>query len=358
MLRILICPLNWGLGHVTRCRPIIDLLTSRGHEVHLAGDGPSLQILKTNYPNHQVHKLAPLNISYGSNFWTRLMIQVPALIQWMIKDKIRVRQLHRLFHFDVIISDSRPGCILNSTITIFLINQPSPIIPFWGIRWLIKQVLRKGFKQFDRIWIPDLQGEASLSGKLIELPFSIRVRRIGFLSALEKYNTMETPEKRGRILAIVSGPEPTRSDFERDLRQKLENQDAFIAGGRPDVFTDSAGYSSFLDAPELAKQISQAEYIICRAGYSTLMDLAAYRKKLILVPTPGQTEQEYLARLLQDKNQGTIWNIHQKSWETVQSETDGKLHFHSQNDPTLLMHAVKEMEQLAQKSAVSRKKEN
>jgi len=357
MLRILICPLNWGLGHATRCRPVIDLLTSRGHHVHLAGDGPSLQILKTNYPNHQVHKLAPLNISYGSSFWGRLILQVPALIQWMIKDKVLVRQLHRLFHFDVIISDSRPGCIINSAVTVFIINQPSPIIPFWGIRWTIQQVLRIGFKQFDRIWIPDLQGEDSLSGKLIELPLSIQARRIGFLSALEKYKTPEIREIKGRILAIVSGPEPTRSEFERDLRRKLENLDALIAGGRPDLTATNPGYSSFIDAPELAQQISQAEYIICRAGYSTLMDLAAYRKKLVLVPTPGQTEQEYLARLLQDKNQGTIWNIRQTSWETIQSEADGKYPFHLQNDPALLIEAVKEMEQLALKSAVVRKKE-
>ncbi len=344
MLRVLICPLNWGLGHATRCRPIIDLLTARGHEVHLAGDGLSIQILKTNYPAYPVHSLAPLNIQYGTDFWARLMVQIPTLIFWVVKDKIEINRLQKLFQFDLIISDSRPGCTVSGVSSVFIINQPSPIIPIQVVQWLVHRVLRRWYKRIDRLWIPDQEGDINLSGKLIELPSSVPTKRIGFLSVLENEFSEAIQTNPGKIVAIVSGPEPARSDFERALLYCLANQDALIVGGRPDLSIQTKGYSSFMDAMELAKQINEAEYIICRAGYSTLMDLAAYHKKLVLVPTPGQTEQLYLARQIQDKKQGIIWDMHQVTWKTIRSEADQMFPFYIKNDPLLLVHAIEEVE--------------
>ena len=345
-MRVLICPLNWGLGHATRCRSIIDTLIARGHDVHLAGDGISMQILQASYPAIKFHTLAPLNIQYGKGFWTRLMIQIPKLSFWLVKDKIKINRLQKLFCFDLIISDSRPGCVISGVHSVFIINQPSPINPVRIVQWLVHRVLIYLYKRFDRLWIPDLEGDLNLSGKLIDLPSSVSAKRIGFLSVLEKEFSTSIRTKPGKIVAIVSGPEPARSEFEKSLLYHLKNLDALIIGGRPDLTKHTNNYTSFMEAEQLAKQINAAEYIICRGGYSTLMDLASSYKKLILVPTPGQTEQLYLARRIQDKKQGIIWDINQITWENIKVEADKMFPFHFKNDPGLLIRAIGEIERL------------
>lgn len=350
MSRILICPLNWGLGHATRCRPVIDLLIDRGHEVHLAGDGPSLLLLKKTYPGLPSHPLSSLHIVYGINFWTTLIRQVPLLIKWMYGDRRLIRQLQQEFQFDVIFSDSRPGARCRKVVNIFMINQPSPIIPFKGMEWLVHHGLYRLYRAFFCLWIPDLPGKSALSGRLARLPQSIPNRRIGFLSTLEQYKLKDSKIKPGRILAIVSGPEPSRSDFEQDLLSQLADEDALVVGGKPGQAEQRVGYTAFLDARELALEINQAEYVICRAGYSTLMDLACFNKRLILVPTPGQTEQEYLARTLQERGQGTEWKIKQDSWKSIRSQADLTNPFYLSNDHNLLIQAVEELEQVISKN--------
>jgi len=349
MLRILICPLNWGLGHATRCRPVIEILLTRGHEIHLAGDGLSLQVLKNNYPVLRFHELASLKIIYGLKFWTTLIRQIPRLMYWMIQDKIKIQRLHQSFQFDLVISDSRPGCWVNGIPNIFLINQPSPIIPYPLFRGVIYRLLISLYRKFDIIWIPDQEGKFNLSGKLIELPLSIKSKRIGFLSQLENDPVSTQPMIPHRILAIVSGPEPMRTEFELDLIKRLKNKDRLIVCGRPDQKIKEPDYISYLDAAALKDEISKAEYIVCRAGYSTLMDLASFQKKLVLVPTPGQTEQIYLAEHIKDKRQGTIWNIKEEEWEIVQSRADLMDPFHWKNDYSLLAKAVEDIESHCQK---------
>jgi UDP-N-acetylglucosamine transferase subunit ALG13 len=127
---------------------------------------------------------------------------------------------------------------------------------------------------------------------------------IGIQSRFEKQEI----KKKYDFLAIVSGPEPQRSILENGLVKALQNrkEKSLIVLGKPEINTinqiGNLTIKSHLDAKDLNTAISQSELIICRSGYSTVMDLAKLDKKAILIPTPGQTEQEYLANYYMSKN--------------------------------------------------------
>lgn len=349
ILRILICPLNWGLGHATRSRPIIEQFIEKGHEVHLGGDGVSMEVLKNYYPKLPIHNLAQLNIQYGSSFWISLLKQLPQLFRWWNMDQKIIGHLYKQYHFDLIISDSRPGCHYHETNNILVISQLSPRLPNQLLTWSAHRLFQSIFKPFNEIWIPDQTKELTLSGQLIVFPFHIPSRRIGFLSKLEKSEGEVSSTIAGRVLAIVSGPEPLRTRFEKDLVEQLKNENALITGGRPYLKYQTSNYISYLDATALKEEINKAEYIICRSGYSTLMDLASYGKKIILVPTPGQSEQIYLANHLQSKKQGIIWDMNKLNWTQIKTRVNQIDPFYLKNDSSLLIKAVSEIEKLLQK---------
>lgn len=350
-LRILIGVLNWGLGHATRCQPVIDECCRRGHEVHLASDGLAALVLEKNNPGLRLHRLAPLEIKYGSWFWLKLISQSIKLFNWFWKDRMETRRLRHLYDYDLILSDSRPACRIPGVPAILIINQPSPEVPGRWMRGLTHRLLWSMFRRFEEIWIPDLPGENNLSGKLIQLPAHFKKTFVGLLSRINPPPPGSIDPVAGRILAILSGPEPARTEFERELIQRLDGHDYRIAGGRPDRQSHSDRYLSYMDANGLAVEISKAQYLICRSGYSSLMDLAQFEKKLILVPTPGQSEQEYLAERLKTKGMAVIWNMKQQSLEMILNQAGQNLPFHLENEPGLLPSALRKWEDYCQKKS-------
>ncbi len=339
-MKILVCPLNWGLGHATRSGKLIESLMRMGHEVHIGSDGLAAMTLQKAFPLVPIHVLAPLNIQYGKWFWFTLLRQTFHLISWHHQDRVKIKELHKKHRFDLIISDSRLGARSQDVKSIVLIHQCSPIVPYGFIlhRWLWHQL-----KRFDKIWIPDLPNQI-LSGSLSHLPDSIHRLYIGYLSRISQYfNPSKAKSSSNKILAIVSGPEPSRTEFENKLKKVLKFNDVMIAGGRPDLThqdQDHHQYSSYLDAESMALEIEKAEYVICRAGYSTLMELASFRKKLIMVPTPGQAEQHYLAKRIEIMNMGVIWNMEKQEWSQIKSQVDKKNEFSIENQPELLERAI------------------
>ena len=349
-LRILICPLHWGLGHAARCRSIIDYFVDRGHEVHVASDGLAFDFLRLHHPQLPAHRLAPLEIRYGRLFWYKLFTQSFYVFKWMVKDKIRLKELQAEFGFDLILSDSRPACRLKGVASVLLIHQAKPILPWKILGKVVQLVMKNWMSRFDRIWIPDIEVNGGLSGNLGNLTSSIQERKIGFLTKIIPSEAESPTQYQCDILAVVSGPEPMRTRFEHSLRVSLRLADKLMmVGGRPDLAAQSNGYLSFVNQSTLTGYISVAQYIICRAGYSTLMDLAAWSKKLILVPTPGQTEQWYLARRLVDLDMAVIWDIEKEDWELVKERVDQCQRFHLDNNQDLLMHAVADIEQYCEK---------
>lgn len=319
-LNILICPLNWGLGHATRCASIIKKLSDLGHIVTIASDGDALVVLKREFPGMECKALAPLNILYSKYFFPGLLWQSIKIIDWMQKDRKMLHQIFKENSYDVIISDSRPLMYSSKIKSIFIINQPNPFIPWYYGSMMIKPMLNRIYKKFHEIWIPDIKGINSLGGELINISSHKNIKHIGWISRLKIHNNIS--EIPGKILAVISGPEPARSDFQQKLDLNLPEELVTLIGGVVNKLETGGRYISYLEPNELSNQIETAEYIISRGGYSSLMDLAFSNKKLILVPTPGQTEQEYLARRLVEKNYAVIWNLEMESWEDVRSKSD------------------------------------
>jgi len=322
--RILVAPLNWGLGHATRCIPIIQELQKQGAEVILASDGRALELLKKEFPNLPIFELPPYNIRYPfSSMIFSVGLQFPKIIKAIWKENRAIQHLVEKEKIDVIISDNRFGCFSKKAKTVFLTHQLTIKMPF---SWLEKPVRLGNFfwiRKFDELWIPDFAGEENLSGELSHLPTpkgelkhdkgtnsllevgGKKIKYIGALSRMKKYDAT----KKYDAIFILSGPEPQRTFLEKKILEQIEllkGKFLIVQGKteRKETFQLKPNIKiiSFLIANELTQAILESELIVSRSGYSTLMDLFFLQKKALLIPTPGQTEQEYLAERFQKKN--------------------------------------------------------
>ena len=160
--------------------------------------------------------------------------------------------------------------------------------------------------EFTECWVPDNEGAVNLAGRLShpKTKPSVPVKYIGPLS---RFQNSDGEEK--HLLILLSGPEPQRSLLEELLTGQLRDYQKPVVlvrglpggSGTPDLSTNISVFDH-LPAEELNKKIAESFMIISRCGYSTVMDLAAVKKKSILIPTPAQTEQEYLAKHLMKNN--------------------------------------------------------
>ncbi len=304
---ILIAPLNWGLGHATRCMPIIDELQRQGARVIIASDGRALRLLEKEYPDLLTLELPPYNIRYGtgSMVWN-MAWQMPKILRAIWREQRAVEKIIREYQVDALISDNRFGCWSASISSVFLTHQIHLKVPtLLGLGTFAKWNNRRLIQRYDECWIPDVEGEPNLSGTLSHGRTLPNTRYVGVLSRMEK---MEV-EKRYDIIAVLSGPEPQRTFFEEKIIEQLEklSYSALIVKGKTDSDTRSQNNRihtvAYLTKNDLNEAMLASDIVITRSGYSTLMDLAALQKRqVILVPTPGQTEQEYLAERFHEQN--------------------------------------------------------
>ena len=311
---VLIAPLDWGLGHATRCIPIIAALQALGYRVTIATDGPHEIILREAFPGLDFLTLKGYGIRYSKKaegFTIKMLVQIPRILYNIFREFWWLHKTSRQQHFDLIISDNRLGFFHFKTPSIFITHQLNLQTPFVWTTHLLQWMQYAWFKLFyAMVWVPDMQGDQSLSGILgnpTRKP-STPLWYMNLLSRLQEFATNTSVEKPANLfLAIVSGPEPQRSIFQELVwREGNQMQVPFqiIAGtaNLPDNKAVSATGSIIphLGGPALAQAIQNCSYIISRGGYTSLMELIPFGKKLILVPTPGQTEQEYLARRWQE----------------------------------------------------------
>lgn len=309
--RVLVAPLDWGLGHASRCIPLIQELSAQGCEVWLAAEGPTATILKTEFPGLVLVELSGYHINYSvsaKGFIWRIISQIPKIRASISYENKWLKKQLTLHDFDAIISDNRFGLHTRHRPCIFITHQLTIKSPFG--RWSERILQRWNYGHINRFtgcWVPDFPGENNISGQLshpAKKP-SIPLKYIGCLSRFIKN---DTAEKKGHIIIILSGPEPQRRILENKLIDELirYNGTADVIRGLPssDTILPSTNHLRFynhLPADELNKKMTEAEFVISRTGYSTVMDIIQLQKKSILIPTPGQTEQEYLARYLQQR---------------------------------------------------------
>ena len=301
--RILVAPLDWGIGHATRCIPIINALISSNFEVILAADSRPLHLLSTEFPQLEMIRFEGYNIKYSKYLPMSLsmIFQIPKLLWNIKKENNALKEIIKEYRIDGVISDNRFGLYSSKSPCVFITHQLEIQTPSFSdsIRNFNYQYINK----YNACWVMDDE-KMNLAGNLSK-PDSLpnNTHYIGIQSRFEKQEI----KKKYDFLAIVSGPEPQRTILEKGIIKALQDrkEKSLIVLGKPELNTNNKignlTIKSHLDAKKLNTAISQSELIICRSGYSTVMDLAKLGGKAIFIPTPGQTEQEYLAENFMSK---------------------------------------------------------
>jgi uncharacterized protein (TIGR00661 family) len=306
-LRVLVAPLDWGLGHSTRCIPIINKLLNQDCEVFIAAEGACRFLLQNEFKTAVFLNIKGYRVNYSKNkslMPLKLLVQLPKILYRIYRENSWLKQIIKEHAIDAVISDNRLG-LYNKTIPcVYITHQLKIKTGFRFTEWLAQKVHYYFINKFSECWVPDtieknnLAGELSHPGNLPKIP----VKYIGPLSRFEKMPVNIKYD----IVVLISGPEPQRTVFEKIILKELKNYygKLLLVRGLPaDNFLISSEIASLeiknhLPANELNLAIQQADLIISRCGYTTIMDLVKLQKKAILVPTPGQTEQEYLADYL------------------------------------------------------------
>lgn len=301
--RILIAPLNWGLGHATRCIPIINALITRGFEPVIASNGEALMLLQKEFPLISSIELPGYNITYAKNaklFKLKLLKDSPKLLKALRAEKKATDEIIDAHYIQGIISDNRLGVRSKKVPSVFMTHQLNVLSG--NTTWLSTKMHQIFIKKFDVCWVPDTNSEPNLSGNLghtdaLEIP----IEYIGPLSRFEP----KSLDKVYDIMVLLSGPEPQRSLLEEKLLAALKNTSkkvVFVKG----VIEKEPSFKiignltiyNFMTSSLLERTINESELIISRSGYTTIMDLAKLNKNAFFIPTPGQYEQEYLAKRL------------------------------------------------------------
>ncbi len=308
---MLIAPLDWGLGHATRCIPIIKELLINDCEVLIAASGAQAALLKEEFPGLFFLNLKGYNIKYSRNKkWLpfKLFWQLPHIFSTIVYEHNWLIKTTEEHNIDVIISDNRFGLYHSSVHCIYITHQLQIKTGNRVTDWLSQKLHYHYINKYRQCWVPDTSGEQNLAGELShpkELP-ETPVQYIGPLSRFEIYKE----EIKYPILVLISGPEPQRTIFEEKILKQLQDKKErilFIRGlpGMEKQLSHSNAsieIHNHLSSSLLNQAILQSEIIICRSGYTTIMDLIKLNKKAVVVPTPGQTEQEYLANYLMEQN--------------------------------------------------------
>ena len=301
-IKILIAPLNWGLGHVTRCIPIIKALESENCDLILAADEDAFLLLKKEFPSIVILRLFGYKIRYArSKSWLvfKLIQQVPRLKRIISKENRWLKSIVNTHQPDVVISDNRPGMYNPDIISIYITHQLAIKTGNSFLDKIANTIHNSFIKKYDQCWVPDFS-KNSLAGELShpdKLPSNVI-----YLGALSRFENLKVGGKIYDLLISISGPEPQRTIFENLVFQQLKSfqKTVLVVRGLPAENKKMESFNSVeimnhLPSTELNRAFLQSDMIICRSGYTTIMDLIKIDKRAILVPTPGQTEQEYLA---------------------------------------------------------------
>lgn len=332
--RILVCPLDWGLGHASRCVPIIELALRLGVEVEVASNGGALFLLRERFPDLVFHQLPAYGVRYPSRrpVWN-LLLALPRLLWAIWGERLVLRKLTRGSVYDLLISDNRLGCFVPGIPCVYMTHQLRFAFRQKWLAWLAAGMHAFWYRCFSELWVPDSPPPNNLSG-VLSLPLSGDTPvYVGVLSQLSTVLPLSV-DLRYDIAVILSGPEPQRSRLEEELLEQLERLTGHfvLVRGMPDEDTkvktgEHIEVVPFAGARQIAQIMAGSQIVVCRSGYSSIMDLQQMRKRALLIPTPGQPEQEYLASWLADRNQFAVQRQGavdlRRIWPFAQADTTG-----------------------------------
>ncbi len=348
--RILIAPLDWGLGHTTRCVPVIRQLQRLGHDIVFAGDERQQTWIRQSFPRIDTVFLEGYRVRYSRRaLMFTILWQLPRLLNTIRQEHAWLLDLVKRERIDGIISDNRYGLWHPQRPSVILTHQLAVHTGLGtGSEAAVRQMHYRYLNRFGEVWIPDLPGGENLAGKLShpdQLPPGARY--IGWLSQFEQPKEMGA----GRhVLVLLSGPEPQRSILaDRLWAQAIQIRQpvAFVEGKGGAMRQDIPPHIRHIplaDTKSLQALLEEASLVVCRSGYSTLMDLARLGKLAVLIPTPGQTEQEYLAKTL--AAEGVFYAMRQSEASLQMAielaESGNRMGIHSTQGEDLLLPALEQ----------------
>ena len=370
--RVLVAPLNWGLGHATRCVPIIRGLLAEGYEVVIAADGYPLKFLRQEFPHLEWVEFEGLKVRYadGESQVGAMLRQVPGFLRGIWREHKELKRIVEAYDIDVVVSDNRFGLWCKDVHSVYVTHQLMVKMPrgLKWMEWVVWRLHRWFIKHYNECWVPDVEGDDNLSGDLShKYPL---LKNTKFIGPLSRFST--TPirwedvrveaealdlKDRYDVVAVISGPEPHRTNLEKQItdyrlqiadnsqRAMVDGQQVLTPSGQALVplkqgdnkivdfqfsfliphfiakgsktdgsslliiqglpaddlrlveHKDGVDYIPHLSTGLLQWYMQEAKEIVCRSGYSSIMDLHTIGCKAHLVPTPGQTEQIYLAEI-------------------------------------------------------------
>jgi uncharacterized protein (TIGR00661 family) len=313
--RVLICPLDWGIGHATRSVPVIRTLLATHHEVIIGAGGRCLAFLQREFPTLTSFEFPGTRISYptGKGFTWHFLLRMPRLLNGIFREHLELQRIVKAYDINLIISDNRFGCWHSVIPSVFITHQLRIRLPrrIGFLTGALQQLNYWFISHYKECWIPDFEQHAILAGTLShprKLP-----RNAFYIGSLSRFQREEIPDNTFQLpvydlIVLLSGPEPQRSVFEEKIMAQLlqTGLTAVVVRGLPEsdemqTVNEHIHLYAHLDTPHLQKLIQQSFLVVCRSGYSSIMDLVTLGKRAILIPTPGQTEQEYLSAWLMQK---------------------------------------------------------
>lgn len=310
------------MGHTTRTATIIQYLLEKKCKVLFAGNEWQRRYIQDTFPGIETVHLDGYNVRYAKHaLWFKpyFIQQLPRIFQVIRSEHQWLRRLATTRKIDAILSDNRYGLHHPEIPGVFTTHQLCVQTGMGAVADTLFQRLHyRQIQRFQQCWVVDIATPPGLSGTLghpTQLP--TQTSYIGWLSQLSNADNNTSNEQ--HILILLSGPEPQRSLLSDILWKEasaLQQPIVFVEGSQqaqePSAIPTHITYHKLLTRAQLYPLLKNASMVVCRSGYSTLMDLMAARKKAILIPTPGQTEQEYLGRYLHEK--GIFYSSHQSQF--------------------------------------------
>ncbi len=352
MKRVLVASLDWGLGHATRCIPVIRELQRQGCDVAIAGSGDSLALLRREFPDIHSFVLPAYDPRYSLNgSMTLTMVrQLPHFSRVIAQEHEALQKIIREQSIEFVISDNRYGCWTKTIPSVFITHQSNVMMPkgLGFFRSGFRGIHEHFIERFGFLWIPDMPANESLAGELATVQKEQLRKRVRYIGWLSRFNRKPQSEGiRYEVMAILSGPEPQRTQLENILLPQLQASGfryLLVRGllSSSEAISD-ASVANFLTTPELQKAMNSSAIVIARSGYSTIMDVKSMGGKAIFIPTPGQTEQEYLAEVLKAK--GIAFAMPQDKFllSTALAESKRYSGFQPSTENDLLARAVQEL---------------
>ncbi|HWB24227.1 MAG TPA: glycosyltransferase [Chitinophagaceae bacterium] len=305
--KILVAPLDWGLGHATRCIPLIKQLQKNGCIVTIAASGSVKTLLENEFPGISIIPLHGYNIQYSNTkrfLAIKILMQAPKIARSIRREQAWLKKVLAENNFDAVISDNRFGLYTTKIPCIFITHQLLIQAPFAWLDKLIQLINYRFINRYTMCWVPDFEDGKTITGRLSH-PATLPGIPVKYLGPLSRFDYIQPLPLKYSWMIILSGPEPQRTILEKKLLaviHKLEGN-VLLVRGKP-------GSTESIDAPQnctvanhlgttqMQEAIAESGFIVSRCGYTTIMEMLSLYKKCVFIPTPGQTEQEYLAEHL------------------------------------------------------------